>query len=109
MLKIGQIKYKRETLILRAGYYGHGNVAIVVNDAQGQPYANLSTNVVTEIMAPGEFVVTHNLDHMQGLLKAFLDSGLFVYTGRTVDYGHVVGQPVWRWIGFAEAADQERS
>jgi hypothetical protein len=88
------------------GQYANGNVAVLLTQSlSGPPLATMSINV--RPLTPGEFVLHHDMNAR--LLEEVMVPRselaslvvLFEDTGRTVDYGHVRGQPVWRVFDYA--------
>jgi len=68
--------------------------AITVELDDGEPFIVVSVNVASVPLAPGEFIVHHDLDALPPLVAAL--KPLFIDTGRTANYGYVTGRPIWR-------------
>jgi formylmethanofuran dehydrogenase subunit A len=72
----------------------NSRAAVLLVDHLGAPFCKVSVNVSDAEVKDGEIVVQHDLK--DDLAQLLLASGLFVDTGRTIDYGYVAGQPVWQ-------------
>lgn len=82
--------------VMRGTYMHDGTTAIYLAGVDGDDtplFAHVSINVGADL-APGEFVVNHDL--MPRTVDQLLAAGLFRDTGRRVDYGYVVGRPIWK-------------
>lgn len=80
--------------------YPNGNLAVVVHDTDGMPYATLSVN--TDVKFPegsNLFVLSHNVNMMTDWINA---TNLFRYTRKRVQYGYC-DQPVVEYIGEKES------
>ena len=71
------------------------NIAVVLmgwnEDQYWENYSSLSINVAP--MNPGEFVLNHDCTE---IMQSLVSQGLFELTGKTINYGYVRNQPVYR-------------
>lgn len=80
--------------------YGNHRVAVQLFDAEQMPEARLSINIDGAHVGHGEFVLSHDVNRYLDEIK---QSELFELTTKTVDYGMVEGQPIFRLAGEALA------
>ena len=80
-------------LTIESTHYGNGRLAVLLVTDDGSEWGRVSVNVVEARLSEGEFVLSHNC---RGIEKQLLASGAFEDTGRTVSYGFVSDQPIWR-------------
>jgi hypothetical protein len=73
-------------------------VALYLEDPDGETFEVISINVPGVEVGPGEFVVNHDADVAGALFIAVASTGKIEDTGRRVDYGGVLGAPVWRLV-----------
>lgn len=86
-------------LRLHTCLYYNDNLAVrlILCDEEGhaqEPYATLSVNVPGSDVAADEFVLNH--DVRPSFREALEEAGIIEPTGRTVSYGYVRDQPVYR-------------
>jgi hypothetical protein len=94
-MKIGTVEVAGETLtVYKMEYQSNDRVTILLYDAEDEPYATVSVNLVDQPMGEGEFAIHHDIRSV--VAEDLLAGGLFEDTGRKVSYGFVQGQPVWR-------------
>ena len=104
MLEIGKVIMEGvEYPVLLSTYPSSGRVAVLI----GTHHTRLSINVHEVHLAPGEFVLNHDvnnkrLNNNRKVLAVAKDCGLFEDTGRTVNYGYIHNQPVWRVVNFEQ-------
>lgn len=78
-------------------------VAVLAMTASGELYGKMSVNIVEREMEPGEFVVSHDVSEKDR--AALLKCGAKIEdTGKTVSYGFVKDQPVFRVVGLDDAS-----
>ena len=90
------ISINGESVIVGTRTYPNGRIAITLTCEDGMPYATVSTNVPEINLQEREFILSHNCSSILGHL---MSAGLFVDTGKKVDYGFVVGQPILKYVG----------
>ena len=93
-MRLATFDHDGESLGVMRYAYSNGRVAILVEAANDEAFADVSVNVVAVQLAEGEFVIHHDLD--SDLRQKLRDTGLFEDTGRTVSYGYVTGAEIWR-------------
>jgi len=95
MKKIGTIVVNNENIDIKLSNYKAGNIAIVLECEDGEPYATFSCNLAEQAssLAPNEFFAkTYNEN--ESLVAPMLNSGLFTDTGKRVSTGFVEA-PLW--------------
>ena len=75
--------------------YPNKNLAVVVRDEDGMPYATLSVNTDVVFEDKKKFVLSHNANMMIDWMNA---TNMFRYTGERVQYGFC-DQPVVEYKG----------
>jgi len=77
--------------------YKNGSLAVQVTRGVN-PYCSLSINTDVK-MEENEFVLNHDCHNstLKGLRNQLLNSGYFVETYKTAQYGYVES-PIWRYI-----------
>ena len=83
-----QVEYKK---------YKNENLAVLLTDNDGLPYAKLSVNT-DEVLEEDEFILNHDLYLNAQLIKSVLNSGLFSYAGRKVNYEYYRNIPVLKVV-----------
>lgn len=92
-----KIVFENEQLTVDFKEYRNGNLAILLDDEQGLPFANLSTDTEV-VLKENEFVVNHELFPVfKGkLLTCLSESDIFEDTGSVANYGYCRNVPIWR-------------
>ena len=91
------IKFNGENLELEYKEYNNGNLAVLVFDSDGLPYARLSVNTDYQ-MEENEFVLNHDLynEMFMPLIAKLYEKGLIEFTGKKVSYGFCKDIPVYK-------------
>lgn len=90
------------------GKYVDGRLAVHLLEEGSGPYAALSVNVAGADLEEDEFVLNHDLNsfHYISLRKDLVSLKCFRNTGKTVSYGYVMNQPVWKFVGEANVGGE---
>lgn len=83
-----------EVTIVKTRYSANDALAVELIDADG-PFCMLSTNLIAEQLAEGEFAVK-NWSENEDVAKAALASGHFIDTGRRTRSCELEA-PIWRF------------
>jgi len=73
---------------IKLGRYYGGNLAVQLEEEDGQPFATASINVKELDLAGGEFVCKDYSEN-EGMLNFLLSNGIAEDTGRKVNTGYV--------------------
>lgn len=90
------IQYKGETLRAWVSHYNSNGAMAVILDCDEGSYGVLSVNVQEASLEDDEFVLNHDFNHSPDLVDAMVAKGLIEKTDKTVSYGWVQDQPVYR-------------
>lgn len=96
IMKRNKFRYDGEDLFLEFEKYADGmGAAMMVRDAQSQPYSVLTINVPSVKLDSNEFIVKTYSEN-EAISKAIFTTGWFEDTGKRVKTGFVE-VPIWRF------------
>ncbi len=97
MIRIDSFVYRGELVtIWKSSYANNNRLAIILKDADGEPFATISSNVPYEPIANDEFAAKMYSEN-EGIAKAVFATGCFFHTARVCYSGHI-DLSIWRLI-----------